>query len=302
MNKNTWLSFIHLLLYCAIPVTHSNPCNNRDLERREHGIDLMPYLAYLEMDNIHLSIPEYVAAGIIIDRTIILTRAYHCEVAPLSSFRVLTGETFVFPKGHFEPVDEYRLHPARRDRKTYGPGFDRKVYQISYDMDFCLLRLRFPLQWNQNRQMAPLPAVGEDLIMSTTKFVSGWGPFWDRKTIQGRCRAGTRNEEYRRSPPFYHMAPVETTDRCRKALMEAKIILTDSMFCLGYWCKDFHTAQGDPGGPVFDIEVNKVVGMVVNIREWDNNFRPQLNMKLEPAVAWINQVRLLWNVSPSPNF
>lgn len=276
-------------------------CKHRVYERREHGIDMIPYLAYLEMDNQNARwLKPYHASGIIIDENMILTRAYHCEVSRASSFRVLTGETYIWPDNGrpYSFVAEYAVHPARQ-RRTLDDGNTIVNYKMLYDMDFCLLRLKDRIMMTSSRQMAPLPQAGDSFLTGNV-LVSGWGPHHNAAYLQGRCRTKTRQYEHFRSPPFYHQIYPTDKSFCQETLGRAGITMTDNMFCLGYACKDMHTALGDDGGPVLSTIKQKVVGMVVNVRAFDDSKKPQLNLWLAPAVEWINTVRMEWaNITDS---
>lgn len=283
-----WLSLLAL--------AHSDKqCSNRAFERREHGVDDIPFIVYIEFQNLHRpeEKPSANAAGILIDRNMVLTRAYHCEVASASSFKVYPGQTYVHPKLREHQVAEYKLHPQRKG-KTYDEDKSIGNYAIKYEMDFCLLRLKERVFISASIQMAPLPAADE-AIVSKTLMVSGWGPFKDKKYVQGHCASvGGTEFDFSKASLFYHMAPVESTAQCAEALQSANVGLHPSLFCLGFRCKNFHTAHGDDGGPVFDTLTKKVVGMVLNVRQFDDLAKPQLNIRTSFAVKWINEVRVEW--------
>lgn len=288
-----WAFRITLLATLLVALAWADPqCNSNIYERRECGVSQIPYIVYIEFVNLHRPLMQlYHAAGIIIDRNIVLTRAYHCEVASAATFRVYAGQTYVHPKRREMLVKEYKLHPDR-DRKTYDEAKEVHGYVMKYNLDFCLLRLTEELIMSADVQMAPLPMPNEPLHPAHDLFVSGWGPYDDAKTLQGNV-AGIG---YDRAVLFNHRAQPEEDSRCDAAIRTMNIPKSKDLFCLGYRCKDYHTAYGDDGGPLLDVVSQKVVGMVINVREWDKQKMPQLNAKISVAVNWINEIRANWTV------
>lgn len=277
-----WILLFLDLCICCLVANH---------QRRQHGIEQIPYITYLEFNNHHVMERDYHAAGIIIDRNMVLTRAYHCEVGSSSSFRVYPGQTYVNPKLLEFRVSKYVLHPARA-RKTYDETKSTRGYHLLYTMDFCLLRLAGQLTLGSAIQMASLPLPLEPLDPQQPLMVSGWGPYRDMNYKQGQL-AG---DGYANASLYYHITVPESTKECQEAVKGFDIKLSSDLFCLGYHCKDFHTAQGDDGAPIVNPKTQIVVGMVVNYRPFDALEKPQINAKICHAVGWINKIRKMWKI------
>lgn len=293
------MSIYHLIAYLSlfcVCISSNRDCKGQLCFRHEIGIEEIPFIVYLEFNNLHFTSesPAH-AAGTVIDINMVLTRAYHCEVSPSASFRLYPGQTYVRPKLHEKPISQYVVHPARK-RLTYDESQSVHRYEMLYTMDFCLLRLPIVVDPSPNIQLAPLPMPDEELHPGHRMLVSGWGPYHDKDYIQGSSLIGRDGvADYTKASLFHHRPPVENYTICRDVLKSVGIEMDRSMFCLGFRCRDCHTALGDDGGPILDPVIEKVVGMVVNVRLLDRGDFPQLNIMTSYAVDWINDVRGRWS-------
>lgn len=291
-----WSSLLIILLtLLLVPLTSTSECTNRIYERREHNIDEIPYIVYLEM--VSQLVPElnpYHAAGIIIDVNMILTLAYHCETAYSLSMRVYAGQTYVNPKIQELHVVEYALHP-KRGRKTLDDTGTVKKYRKMIGYNYCLLRLNGSLIWSANVQRAPLPFSYERIERGQQFMVSGWGPYKNFDYLQGRCQMMTGDDtHYTRAGLFFTYSYRTPDYACERSLRKGFFLMHPTVFCLGHPCKDHHTALGDDGGPVMILKSGKVIGMVINMIEVDNDTEYQPNAELSYAADWINEMRVKW--------
>lgn len=294
---------VNIHLNCIIPAAAALfllpllavACPPRYLERREHGVDQIPYIVYVEMRNMYH--PEwwtYHATGTIIDSNIVLTSAYHCETSSKKTLRVWAGQTYVNPKTQQMNVVEYLLHP-KRERKTYDEIKDLKDYERKLDYNFCLMRLDKSMTWSATVQRAPLPFSYEQVERGQQFMASGWGPYKTMEFVQGRCQQALgEHRNFSRASLFYSNSQRSTNEDCKKSLSMAGYSMRETIFCLGHPCKDFHTSQGDEGGPVMTVTNGKVIAMVSNINELDRMEAHTPNSDLAYAVDWINEVRKEW--------
>lgn len=293
--------FFTLFLLPIILADETDECNNRNMERREHSIEEIPYIIGLKMENHHR--PEkygYFAAGIVIDRNMVLTLAYHCEVSMASEIRMFAGEAYILNGRNKIFAQDYMLHPQRSGpmgRKTLDElGGNLGNYTVDRSMDYCLLRLRSDIQFSQSAQKAPLPFPDDPLPGnpgSTRYLTSGWGNFLCSNCMIGNCgRSGKSYSDWNKVGLFMNLGLLIDDASCKEVMKE--VGLPEGNFCLGGFCENHHNMYGDDGGPVVDVQSQTVVGMVVNVREFDTKEKPQQMIRLAPAVQWINEMRAKW--------
>lgn len=300
-----WLFTIFLILLILTDSSWSNADGCVGVEpkyrKREIGVDQIPYIVYMEFTSMaHVNQKPYHATGIIIDRNMVLTLAYHCETAKSETFKVYAGQTYINPKIDEMRVIDYKIHPAR-GRLPYDQSKTLHGYFNMAPMNFCLLKLDHDFEFNENVQMAALPLPNDTLSMDVEYLTAGWGPYSDREFIQGKL--GMRaSSDFTKSSLFHNYAKVTDPVKCDGNLGLKDLRITEDLFCLGWDCKDYHTAYGDDGGPVVNPITPVVVGMVINWRELDKAAKPQPNVNLAYGVEWINEVRKEWTlVEVNPN-
>lgn len=300
MFNEYWKCSLAIVLV-LLPMGCLMACPERTYERREHALDQMPYIVYIEMQSHdRLDLSPYTASGIIIDVNMVLTLAYHCETSYSQTMVVYAGQYYINPKNSPNYVQHYELHPDR-DGETMDLVGGISNYKYNLEFNFCMLRLRHNLVWSPTIQRAPLPFNYEKIGLNEQLMVSGWGPFRDTGFIQGKCQAALGKAKYIRAGLFFSVSPRVESHLCKDSLRHAGFdALPNDVFCLGHPCKDYHTALGDDGGPVVHVDSGKVVGMVMNLRDNDEAEEYQTNADLRYAVDWINNLRPQWVNPPIP--
>lgn len=218
------------------------------------------------------------------------------------------GQSYVHPFKNTYTVLEYLLHPRRRmlGFKLFDEGNGKDVPNYNWNerrWQFCLLKIDPGIDtWSAFVQKAPLPHPDDPWDEKAELIPFGWGdfmcPWYARQgVVIWWAFAGFKLES---ATLFYHLAPQASSKDC-KFNMGGKDWggyfgewHEDQYFCLEYKCTNHHTLDGDQGGPVYNPKTQKVVGMVVNVREWQKWKRPQLNLKLSIAVPWLNEMREKW--------
>ena len=282
-----------LLFLLLVPssIIAQDICTNPRYERREHSIEEIPFIAYIEYKNlVRPNVQPFHTAGTIIDLNMVLTRAVHCEVGSASTFYVYPGQNYVSPLKNHHTVSEYVIHPGR-GTQTYDQRKTVRDFVVTYKMDFCLLRLKNLIELSAAAQLAPLPLPKTEIDYNRKVMISGWGPYRNVTFIHGQ-RAAASNLRY--AGLLHHMAPIESDADCAAALKTENITKTPEVFCTGYRCKDRKAVYGDDGGPVFDVVTQTVVGIVGNFKKWETLEKPSINFKITHALEWINQHRLQW--------
>ena len=287
---------ISLILFLPCVLSSSSrvdSCAKGDYEyysRRANGIDEFPFIAYMTMyNNWKPHIIPYAASGTIIARNVIMTRAYHCEVSPSSSFKVRAGYSYVLqPNMVDHRVAEYAVHP-KRNRKTHDERGLASGYTFLYSFDFCLLRLKELLPLTPGFQLSALPHFMEPLITTHTFITTGWGPMNKTNFIQGLNHDLVSDDKV---SLFYQEHVLYKASDCQKFFTAR---LQPDQFCLSCSCRDRKTAWGDDGGPVIDAATWKVVGIVVNGDGSDPDNVLSLYSMTSHAVDWIVGISQRWS-------
>lgn len=299
--KCIFLHFGLLIILCLPSTFHcdfvpADDCSNRNIERREHSIEDIPSLIGLTMSNKHVPGDDR-AVGIIIDRNMVLTLAYHCEVSPAAVMRVYPGEGYIMLKRNEIGVEKYELHPYRvkeMGKTTYDESNSVTGYVRNRTMDFCLLKLRQDMKWGQAVQMASLPNEDDQWPgdRNSLFMTSGWGHFEKSSGMIAMCgRVGYNHLVPDKVGLFYTLSKKLSEDECRQQMQDCTVPHTN--FCMGRPCEAHHTTYGDDGGPVMDPLTMKVVAMVVNCRNYDPKGTQQMT-EMRHAVKWINEMREVW--------
>lgn len=221
---------------------------------------------------------------------------------------VHVGKTYVEPPGMGYAVIEYVNHPHRVEKYQYRVWDEAQTLKhylykyIAYNL--CLLRLTKDLTWSPYVQRAPLPYPTERLRNDSQLFIAGWSHMFSDEYQAGACIGicgGQGKKELKRASLFYHVAKEYPSAECDKQISNENSGWIDKgSFCVDYACKSYHTTYGDDGAPVYDMISHKVVGIVTNVREFDEKPSPQPCNRLDYAVPWINEVREKWTKGQKP--
>lgn len=193
----------------------------------------------------------HMCGGTIISQDWILTAAHCITDIKYFTYVVVAGEHNLMAKEGSEQIREiaeFLVHPGYSDDDSIN--------------DIALLRLKKPLQFNEEVQPACLPnaSLKERLYSDGAKTIlSGWGEL-DPKGIFDSQKEG-RSPDILQATSF----PIVDTAICN-GRGKYHGMIRKGMFCAGFMAGGVDACQGDSGGPLVEEVDGRIV--VVGVVSW----------------------------------
>ncbi|XP_044756225.1 trypsin-7-like [Coccinella septempunctata] len=181
-----------------------------------YEIQDIPFLVSLRYKNV------YYCAGSILSDQFILTAAT-CERPVVEEIKVRVGSSYYNQKGRTIRAGQFISHPDYNN--------------VTFEKDVAIIVLQQPLNFTKNAQSVTLPTA-EEKLPEPGQFVriAGWG-FTDPKT-------DINSSEEMRSAEL----PILSQSTCGVCYPDR--VITEFVFCGGYFLGGTGPSSGDIGGPV----------------------------------------------------
>ncbi|XP_026464497.1 trypsin-3-like [Ctenocephalides felis] len=231
-----------------------NLTDSRMIGGKPADISELPYVASV------LYRGDHICGGVIVSRYFVLTAA-QCfkNVRNEKQVQVRVGSFRAYYAGIIVDANFYLLHP----------DFDTNF--TSFEHDVALIRLSYPLRFDDNIQPATVADYGEQPLAGTSAVVAGWERFETRLDMAGDLRK-------------INVSIVDEFD-CFLFYIEEQEF-TKYQLCASSSKKHMGACKGDVGSPL------AVDGLIVGLYSWSGKCgdpeKPEVYSNLAEYFMWID--------------